>query len=418
MRPLPRCSWVAECAEQLRHSMGYNKSGLTAAVITQAKRFLDGGHGRKTSSAHEAKEAEEVSHLGTPGESGSDAEVLSLVRRNVEAQRERQTALRRDLAQIVRTYSKLKPEVRSSILNQLRKVVSWNDLPAHLVVKSGGHVVRPSFRASLAQRSLLRRCQRDYVPERLLDDKVGALAFVERLQVRRPEVMAVDVTADELPRRAGVVVKPTQGTGSRGVFLIPREDDIFQVSRSREKDSIQSWEELVRTMKAHVAAGKVEDRWMMEELILPTPGELNSGRDFKFYCFYGRVELVLEVRRYPKVRYAWWNRDGSSCETGKYSKERMKGTGLQEGDIDLIERIGQSIPAPFLRIDFLRSETGLVYGEFTSRPGTYDDFDDATDERLGRAFCVAEGRLVADLLDGKRFDDFLLTTNNAMPVSG
>src|SRR5690606_29992026 len=110
-----------------------------------------------------------------------------------------------------------------------------------------------------------------------------------------------------------------------------------------------------------------------------------------------------------KVSYAWWNRDGTSCDTGKYRKDLMKGSGLLASDVELAEQVSGAVPAPFLRIDFLRSATGLVFGEFTPRPGGYDQFNDETDERLGRAFSLAEGRLVADLLRGKRFDEFFIT---------
>lgn len=57
-----------------------------------------------------------------------------------------------------------------------------------------------------------------------------------------------------------------------------------------------------------------------------------------------------------------------------------------------------------MRIDFLKSKNGMVFGEFTPRPGGYEQFNDEIDRWLGEYFLKAEGRLVIDLLNGKNFD--------------
>src|SRR5699024_12457653 len=74
-------------------------------------------------------------------------------------------------------------------------------------------------------------------------------------------------------------------------------------------------------------------------------------------------------------------------------------------------RSSSEIPVPFLRIDFLRGEDGLIFGEFTPKPGNYDEFDERTDQLLGDYFLDAEARLVDDLLNGKQFGAYKELSN-------
>jgi len=328
---------------------------------------------------------------------------VAIVESCVAAQQERKAVLRNEVNGVSKRLKKLPTEVQAELSNQLRKVLSWDDLTESLVRKSGGRVVRPSFRAVLSGKSVLRGGAPSDGPEWLLNDKVGCLRFVDEKGLVRPKLLAQGLELEKLPRSSGVVVKPESGASSRGVFLVPNNHEIFQVA---EKATLGSWDELIGAGKSLLASNKVQrDKWLVEELVLPTPGELTSGRDLKFYAFYGRVELVLEVKRYPTTSYAWWTRDGARCDTGKYVQELMEGTGLKAGEVEFVERLSQAIPLPFIRIDFLRSQSGLVFGEFTPRPGGYEQFNDETDERLGLAYAEAERRLLSDLLDGKRFSD-------------
>lgn len=331
----------------------------------------------------------------------------------VAAQRERKASLRDEITGVSKRLKKLPPALQKVLSDQLRSVLSWDELTESLVRKSGGRVVRPSFRGSLSYQSLGRQDGFSDDPRRLLNGKLSCLPFVDEMGLIRPKLLARDFELDGLPRLSGVVLKPVSGAGSKGVFLAPRTDEIFQNS---ERTVLRSWDEVIATGKKLLASKEVRsDRWMLEELVLPTPGELVSGRDLKFYAFYGRVELVLEVQRYPKTSYAWWTRAGAKCDTGKYPNELMEGTGFQVGEVEFVERLSQAIPVPFMRIDLLRAQSGFVFGEFTPRPGSYDGFNDETDERLGLAYVEAERRLLRDLLNGKRFSDFF---RSPPPLSG
>jgi hypothetical protein len=110
--------------------------------------------------------------------------------------------------------------------------------------------------------------------------------------------------------------------------------------------------------------------------------------------------------RVPELRYCWWTITGERVRTGKYDEDLFKGQGVTQSEIEFASDISLKIPAPFIRIDFLRSENGLIFGEFTPKPGNYDDFDEKTDKWLGDYFIEAQGRLSDDLLNGKDFLEF------------
>src|SRR5699024_340527 len=130
------------------------------------------------------------------------------------------------------------------------------------------------------------------------------------------------------------------------------------------------------------------------------------ARDIKFYCFYGKVGLILEITRFPERNHCWWTVTGERVRTGKYDEDLFKGEGVSWEEIDLARNISLKIPAPFIRIDFLRSEKGLIFGEFAPKPGNYDEFDELTDKWMGDYFLEAQGRLMNDLLKGKVFQEY------------
>ena len=141
------------------------------------------------------------------------------------------------------------------------------------------------------------------------------------------------------------------------------------------------------------------------------PGDLKCpAPDLKFYCFYGRVGVVLEVERYPKSQYCWWSWEGARTETGKYSESLFDGAGFTQEHRALAERISAAMPLPFMRIDFLKAENRLLFGELTPRPGNFHAFNDETDRQLGDLYLEAEGRLMDDLLNGKGFPEFRAAT--------
>lgn len=72
----------------------------------------------------------------------------------------------------------------------------------------------------------------------------------------------------------------------------------------------------------------------------------------------------------------------------------------------LAEQISLQIPSPFMRLDFLQCHDGLVLGEFTCRPGQFDEFNPSYDRLLGEKYAKARSRLFMDMLNSKGFDAF------------
>jgi hypothetical protein len=264
-----------------------------------------------------------------------------------------------------------------------------------------------SFRAIMVQRSEAARHAgvRDRAWQ--LDDKAAGYRFADTLGVRRP---AGDLTgrplADIRPDPP-CVVKPLRGTGARGVYLVYDHDRIVDV---RTGDTVRSWPEAARRAKRLTASTTrpVRDLWIVEELILDSD---RPTRDLKFFAFYGQVLFTLEIERLPTFRRVFWAPDGQPVETGK-TNTLDDGYGVRPEQVALAERISVEIPAPFMRIDMLRGGGhGAVVGEFTPRPGQFEEFDQATDRQLAEEWMRAERRLLDDALSGKRFAAFEQATD-------
>src|SRR5699024_2642345 len=125
-------------------------------------------------------------------------------------------------------------------------------------------------------------------------------------------------TLDSLPESDGIVIKPADGAGARGVYIIHDESDIIDVKQSK---SIKGYNELYESMKDDLASGAVaNDAWLIESIVYENSMDRMTGRDLKFYCFYGKVGLILEIIRYPEIRHCWWTRDFKRVTTGKYDE--------------------------------------------------------------------------------------------------
>lgn len=258
-----------------------------------------------------------------------------------------------------------------------------------------------SFRGSLNMRMRKKQLQ-DQLPEWPLDDKTIAYQFVDNLNIPTPQVETTHFSLEDIKKQEGIVIKPVDGAGARGVYLVHSIDDIYDVKHSV---SLTSWEALISQMQNDLKTEAVsEDAWLIEQLIYEDKTNKIPARDMKFYSFYGKVSLILEIKRDPEIRQCWWLPTGKRVDTGKYEESLFLGHGVTKEEIEMVEALSKNIPAPFLRIDFLAGEDKLVFGEFTPKPGNYEEFNQPIDQLLGDYFLDAEARLVNDLLQGKQFE--------------
>ncbi|SDK84116.1 TupA-like ATPgrasp [Lacicoccus qingdaonensis] len=338
----------------------------------------------------------------------NDASLMNYIEKAVVRKQQHDKNYNDALTYAGRLFMNERDAYRRTVYETLLQGLKIEDIPEFMMREAFTDNVQlshaASFRASLNMR--IRQSQLfGTLPEYILDDKKAAYEFMDKLNIRRPWTSEKSFKADELEIDPSTVVKPADGAGARGVYLIHDFSDIIDLKRARKLDSKEA---LRSSMKEDLDTGRVsEDDWMTEELILEDKENKTPGSDIKFYCFYGKVGLVLEINRYPELKYCWWTADGERVRTGKYDNEPFLGEGVTPSEIEMASKISKEIPAPFIRIDFLKSEDGLVFGEFTPKPGNYDEFDKETDQWMGDFFLEAEARLTYDLINHEAFTTYM-----------
>lgn len=274
--------------------------------------------------------------------------------------------------------------------------------PGYLVGQK--YVVDPSFRLLMGLRTS-RLELAGLGPEWKLNSKERAYRFVGKQGLLHPRVYQKNAQLSTLEPKTQCVVKPKEGANAQGVYLVLTLDKIYKPAT---RTWLKSWEEMLASMRKDLFEKKVKkDRWTIEELVTQDEESSVPGNDLKFYCFYGQVGLVLEVQRFQKLAYCEWNADGQPICSGKYKHKHFQGGGFTPDQKLLAEELSLKIPSPFIRIDFISSyaaPSGLVFGEFTPRPGKLHRFNGKTDRLLGEYFLNAEKRLENDFLARKKFD--------------
>ncbi|GAB3058601.1 ATP-grasp fold amidoligase family protein [Virgibacillus ainsalahensis] len=347
--------------------------------------------------------------LNTIREQIEEGNLIDYIAQTVKQKQQHEANYNEALRYMGRVFMNEKAAYKQTVYSKILEALKIEDIPEYLIREGLTEEPIPlkqaaSFRGSLNMRIRQKQLE-DTLPEWLLDDKHIAYSFMDQLNIRKPWTSETNYKLADIPQKESIVIKPAEGAGSRGVYLVHAFNDIIDVKRSKKLDS---WQTLNQSMKEDLQSGWVsEDQWYIEELILENKPEKIPASDIKFYCFYGKVGLILEISRYPELKYCWWTADGKRIHTGKYEDNPFKGKGVTQDEMELASYISAQIPAPFMRIDFLRSDKDLVFGEFTPKPGNYDGFDTHTDQWMGDYFLEAQGRLMQDLLNGKEFTAYM-----------
>lgn len=233
-----------------------------------------------------------------------------------------------------------------------------------------------------------------------LENKRNGYLFADMLKLRRPKVLFTRIKLKEIEEVRSVVIKPFKGANLKGVYVI----DGTGVIKDLEHDIyIDSFYDLKLIMKSLVVRGKVEDYWIIEELI--ESKREKYVRDLKFYTFYGEVGLVQEEAREP-TRFCYYDERGVVVETGRYKEKSFVGDGVPQEYFELAKKISLEVPTPMLRIDFMESNDGPVLGEFTPGPGNFHKYNVWWERNLGVSYAKARARLFLDLYEGKSFSMF------------
>lgn len=259
-----------------------------------------------------------------------------------------------------------------------------------------------SFREQITSRSIKRNLLPDSCCEWLLDNKLNSYKFIDLLGIRRPYIIKKNIKLSEIEPRFPCVIKPESGYSSNGVYLLFSKNEILNL---KTKEKIDSFDELIISMRNDIEKKLVpQDNWIIEELI----GDKKTPViDVKLYCFYGKIEIILEILRYPETSIRFTNASGERLRTGvNIYPDTFSGETYNPEILNLAKKISENIPAPFISIDFITAGDFFCFGEFTPRPGIYTDYNSKIDNQLGIAFIEAEARLFKDMTDRKRFHAF------------
>jgi glutathione synthase/RimK-type ligase-like ATP-grasp enzyme len=221
---------------------------------------------------------------------------------------------------------------------------------------------------------------------RTFADKYAVRQFVARHQLQDilPELYCIEarpehINFDFLPQR--FVVKPTHGSG--WVRVVHDKDSLDRAELLR---TCQKWldSDFYAFLREPQYKG-VPRRIMIEEFIDDGSGE--SPRDYKFFVFNGRVQLIqIDGDRFAGHRRSLYTRDWR--DTGvRFHYERIEAPVPKPPHHELMVQIAEQLSEglDFIRVDLYDTDHQVYFGEMTATPGCgLDRFEPAAmDEKLG-----------------------------------
>ncbi len=186
------------------------------------------------------------------------------------------------------------------------------------------------------------------------------------------------VTLDEaldLVEQVGLerfVIKPNSSRSSIGCRSLVREGQRFRDLRLDRTLHVETAE--ARAGVRSVAEMGRADDWIVEELLVPPNGALAPVDDFKFYCFGGRTELILQIWKLPRrpwKRWNWYTRDWDPVEGVRRSRQPCAAGRPDHRTrmVAIAEEVSARLCYPFIRVDLYATSRGAVVGELTPGPG-------------------------------------------------
>ncbi|MFO7544632.1 MAG: ATP-grasp fold amidoligase family protein [Trueperaceae bacterium] len=210
----------------------------------------------------------------------------------------------------------------------------------------------------------------------------------------------------EVTRLERFVLKPLSAKSGAGVVCAVKQDDGYLDLKRGTRTTLQGIGN-----EAYLGYAKLgrADRWLVEELLLPSDGTLRMIEDYKFHCFAGRVEFILQkgdVEEDGQVKHAirFYDRDWRPVDTGMrpdLQSDALTPPPTGNRMVEVAEHAASQIPMPFLRVDLYDSHRGIVLGEFTPGPGGRRLFNQEWTERLTRRWHEAAAELEARLASGE-----------------
>src|SRR5690625_1042394 len=167
-----------------------------------------------------------------------DSEILDFIRETVKSKKQHETNYRNALSYAARVYMNEKDDYKNMVYSKALEGLKIEEIPEFMM--RAGLSESPiqlrqaaSFRGSLNMR-IRQKQVIESLQEGVLDDKTAAYQFMEHLGVRIPEISTKTYRLEELPKKGGIVIKPVNGAGGRGVYLVYSNNDIIDIKRGRK----------------------------------------------------------------------------------------------------------------------------------------------------------------------------------------
>ncbi len=183
------------------------------------------------------------------------------------------------------------------------------------------------------------------LPEWKINSKLSGKRFARAMGLRVPEDFQENVSCEEVQLRAGSVIKPVNACSATGIFIVKSEQEILEMKTHRLFHS--QGEVKTRMIQLLQSKSVVSDAWIVEEFIGGPDGEIPD--DVKFFAFYGKVDEIAEMKRYPAILCDMYNANNQAFDSGLYPSHQIYRCLVAcKEEIELAERISLEIPTPLL----------------------------------------------------------------------
>lgn len=266
---------------------------------------------------------------------------------------------------------------------------------------------RPSFTASYYRtkrvRAEMRHGSSHLDPIWRFNDKLEGRRLAERVGVPVAGLIGTypDLASLDLRSAIPIVVKPTGGSTSRGVYPLAPSTTTSSYSIFHGRDV--SHRDIQRELSELLRRRLIAPPFLVEELVAPRGG-LEVPDDWKLYVIGGRVELVLQKRnnsssRVKDASLKWYDRGGTDLgrvADGRHDAD-LPSTASLPKMVEHAEAIAQAIGTTFVRVDLLDGLHHPTFGEITPEPGGLQLLREDVDVALGEAMDRAEATRLAAL---------------------
>ena len=198
---------------------------------------------------------------------------------------------------------------------------------------------------------------------------------------KKPDLIEWDALPDSF------VLKTTHGGGGGGV-VICRDKSKFDRNSTKVKLE-ESLKSDIYTICREWPYKNVPRRIIAEPLLINNELPHEGLRDYKFFCFNGRVQLFkIDFDRFIEHHANYYNRNGELLPFGEVAfppvptKNLEMPTHLTEM-IEIAEKL--ALGHPFIRVDLYECNNKVYFGEMTFYPqsGIGQFTDNIWDEKLG-----------------------------------